>query len=192
MKYPLIAANIIMYTFLLVIIIIYIALPQGNSQAIVTCTSSLSSIGGDATTVAKVYKSVVAAIALLLSVGFIVYGAALLKVMNIWSSDGKGKEKILRFTAVTFLCTVGLLMQVAILLYTTFADSVNTMAAIIVYMIAELIPTLSLIVTMRSPSEVKLKYFTGIFNDTKSTRVSTTKLSTKTDDSKIDTRDNDL
>jgi len=72
--------------------------------------------------------------------------------MNLKTSNADGREKIIRFSAVTVICALGLLLQVIILLYITFASSIDTVAAIVVFMIAELLPTLTLLLTMKPPA----------------------------------------
>ena len=50
---------------------------------------------------------------------------------------------------------MGLLVQCAILLYTTYAGKVNTVAALVVLIVAEVIPGAILAVTMRQPTTQK-------------------------------------
>lgn len=47
-----------------------------------------------------------------------------------------------QFTAVAVTCAVALILQCALLLYTTYAKSINTVAALVIIIIVEVLPGL--------------------------------------------------
>jgi len=147
------------YTLLIIIIIIYIALPNSNSKVIGTCL--LENSTDNAKIVAQVYKSIVAFIALLITIPFLVYGIILLLTIGTVPVNTSGhKQLLIKFTAVTITCSVALIAQCALLLYTSFASdqNISTVGALIAVIILEIIPGWVLMTTVRVPDERK-----GIF-----------------------------
>jgi len=141
-------ANGVIYTLLLVIIIVYIALPTSYGS-LGTCSSG--STTNKAKIVALVYKVIVSVIALIITIPFLTYGARLLYSISKSMKGSTHKQLLLKFLLVTITCSVALIAQCALLLYTSFASDISTVAALIVAIIVELIPGMVLILTVRVP-----------------------------------------
>jgi len=137
-KYLFVVLNLIVYILLIALIIVFVSVPNEKTISCFNVDSSTSSV---AITVGKVYQSIVSFIALFITIGFIVYGSMLMKrLYGTADLSDSAKTQVFKFTAVTVLCSLGLLLQVALLLYTTFSSSIDTVAAVILEFIAELIP----------------------------------------------------
>lgn len=98
------------------------------------------------------YKSIVSAIALLLALGFIIYGSILVRRMTGLTHGAR--EKLIKFALVAVACTIGLLLQCALLLYSTFKSSDSPtpiVLAIVLVLIVELLPGGILLATIRQP-----------------------------------------
>lgn len=95
---------------------------------------------------------IVSVIALVLALGFAVYGTILVRRMKGLAHGAR--EKLIKFALVAVACTVGLLLQCALLLYSTFkssASSTSTIVAIILVLLVELLPGGILLATIRQP-----------------------------------------
>lgn len=95
---------------------------------------------------------IVSIVALVLAVGFAVYGTILLRRMKGLAHNAR--EKLIKFALVAVACTIGLLLQCVLLLYSTFKSSnstTSTVVAIVLVLIVELLPGGILLGTIRQP-----------------------------------------
>jgi len=173
-KYLFIILNIVVYILLIALIIVFVSVPNDKT---ISCFNVDSSTSLAAITVGKVYQSIVSFIALFITIGFIIYGSMLIK--RLYGSNdlsSSAKTQVFKFTAVTSLCSIGLLLQVSLLLYTTYATSINTVAAVILEFVAELIPASVLLYATGHRSAIikaiQQKFFSGeeVFTDSSTTR----------------------
>lgn len=112
-----------------------------------------------ADTVAKTYKVFVSAIAFIIAVGFMIYGLRLfLMVVGVSGS----LDRIVKFVLISIVCSLGLLLQCALLLYSTFNISdrqTDTALAISFTLVVEVLPGLVLVAFMRQPELVGLTWY---------------------------------
>jgi len=148
MKWVFIGVNAALYLFLLIVIIVYAA-TEGKYGVGICSTASRSTQAAD--TLAKVYKVFISLIALILAAGFMTYGLRLfLLVIQVAGS----RSRITKFGSIAIICSVGLLLQCALLLYSTFkpaSHKTNTALAISFTLVVEVLPGIILIAFMRQP-----------------------------------------
>jgi chromate transport protein ChrA len=109
--------------------------------------------------VAKIYKVFVSTIAFILAVGFMIYGLRLfLMVVGVSGS----LDRIIKFVLISTVCSLGLLLQCALLLYSTFkpaSSKTDTALAISFTLVVEVLPGLVLIAFMRQPELAGLTWY---------------------------------
>lgn len=156
MKWVFILVNVVLYLFLLIVIIVY-AVTENDNNLGACSTASRSTKKAD--TVAKVYKVFVSVIALILAGGFMIYGIRLfLMVVGVSGS----LDRIVKFVLISTICSLGLLLQCALLLYSTFKPSTrrtDTALAIAFTLVVEVLPGLVLIAFMRQPELLGLAWY---------------------------------
>jgi hypothetical protein len=136
LKIPFLLVNVFIYVFFVVIIIVY------------------SQSGGGQSTVALVYKCIVAGIGFTILISFIIYGTLLM-----WQASRMGQltknEQFLRMTVITLICSIASLVQFIFLLLFAFAH-IESVAAILIYLfIVEIIPMYLLMWVFFQPSRLQ-------------------------------------
>lgn len=115
-----------------------------------------------ADTIAKVYHCILAFIALLLFIGFAVYGTKIVTMLvNMGkSSSGVDHRRVIQFTLLASTSAISLLLECALLLYTTFGTQISTVGALIVLIIVEVVPASVMLFNLRQPRVME-----GFFDD---------------------------
>lgn len=154
-RWILIGVNVAMYCFFLAVIIAYAAASSGRTSSLKSvCVSpdSGSKSSRAASVLSKVYKVFISVIAAILAFGFLIYGGILVRVLT--SGNNVNLRSLINFSVIGATCAVGLLVECGVLLYTTFASqtNLNTAAALVVLILAEVIPGLALVVILKQPT----------------------------------------
>lgn len=103
----------------------------------------------------------------IIAAGFLVYGTRLIRLLGAMTQDVRSSLVKVRqvfvrwwslsphttqFTLVSVACSLGLLIECALLLYAAFGqNNISTVVALVLLIIVEIVPAIALIATMRQP-----------------------------------------
>ena len=167
LKWLFVGINAFLYLFLIIVVAVYAA--RVNKKEIALCGDSGSrdeasinltkcvpvtrnTVQAPLLITRRAYKVIVSAVAFVLAMGFMIYGTILLHRMTGLAHNAR--DKLIKFALVAVACTIGLLLQCALLLYSTFkksGSSTSTIVAIVLVLIVELLPGGILLATIRQP-----------------------------------------
>lgn len=130
----------------IVLVILFFTLPSSLPPA--TCATPLADLNARAPAeiVAIVYKFFYAAVSLVMSGLFSLYGFRIMNVVrNSDKLQGKGSKeasnkKMLRLVIVTFVCTAALVAQVVNLIHSSFTSDRNIYGVLVALLIIEVVP----------------------------------------------------
>jgi len=148
-RWFLVAANVLLYLFLLVVVIAFATESAKSTYRYSLCGQSGAPDDHTAILVSKIFKISEAVIALVLAVGFIFYGTTVSVILSRGSA--KNYRITIQFSFIAAVCAIALISQSVLLLYTTFAPSVNTVTGLLFLILVEIIPGIVLVASFRQP-----------------------------------------
>ena len=153
MKPLFIGVNVLMYAFFLAVLIVYDHYYTAYAPSALCGVDTTPGQPRITDLLPKIYKCVVAGIAAIIAIGFIVYGGMLLWTIGgkITVHSGGSRQRLISLGVIAGVCSAGLIMQAVLLLYGAFSPVTNTRLAIALVMIAELSPAVVLLYFMRQP-----------------------------------------
>jgi len=148
LRFSFLLVNCVMYCLLLVVVIVYVAVGSQRNKTPACSTGDAGYEKQAPSIVAKVYRCIVAALAAVISIAFLLFGGRVLLFLG--SMTVAEKRSFVLLLTMTITVCVGLLVQCALLLYDTFASStLSTDAACTLTVLFELIPALAMFVAVR-------------------------------------------
>lgn len=142
-----IVANVVLYTFFVAAIAVYVR----SSGSASTAVCGRTSVSSTASALAKAYKIVLFAMVLALGVAFIVYGWQLGRLLNTMKRKESSTAKFRKFMTIAILFPIALVLQCILLLVGAFGGAVNTGAALFLLLLVEIVPLAVLVWAMAQP-----------------------------------------
>jgi len=155
-KWALLSVNCVLYIFLIIVVIIY-ALKFNQAPVEALCGTRTLHSNSLPLTLSKAYKIVVCVLAFIIALGFMIYGTrvvTLLTAMPSYGTKWREKTQVLKLAFIASAARLVLVLQCALLLYSTFkADSnaTNTVLAISLALVVEVLPGAVICAAMRQP-----------------------------------------
>jgi len=160
LRWVFLGVNVVIYLLLVVVVIAFAVEGASTVPSSNLCLITYSK-NSYADTIAKVYHCILAGIALLLFIGFAVYGTKIVSMLvSMGKTSGVDHRRVIQFTLLASTSAISLLLECALLLYTTFGTQISTVGALIVLIVVEVVPASVMLFNLRQPRVME-----GFFED---------------------------
>jgi len=137
--------NVFMCLLFIVLLVVFLTVPSGEIAINCTTNYQFKPHTTAAEVVSNVYNLFFAIVCIALAILYGLYGY---RILSLMSEGGAAetpamRQKYLRLTVNTCVCTIALLVQAALLIHATFSSSSRSIYAVVpIILFAEVIPTL--------------------------------------------------